>query len=377
MDYKIGFIVEQALGHITHGQNLRRNVAKDPSIHAYWGFPEFKVTGLGAMIPGYRSNWTLRASLQARQLLAEMQRQAPLDVVFFHTQVTATLAQDWLARVPSVVSLDATPRQYDSLGGTYDHRPGPQWLEWWKWRLNRDCFRKARHIVAWSAWAKDGLAADYEVSLDKVTVIPPGVNVKEWTAPSKQRQTGETVRIIFVGGDFERKGGLILLQAFRSLRQRLSSSEAQPKVEIELHLVTRRAVPEELGVFVYNHLNPNSQELKMLYFNSHIFCLPTLGDCLPMVLSEAGAAGLPAVSTQVGAIEEIIRDGETGFLVPVGDGQALLEALQRLVCDSEMRIRLGAHAAELVRRDHDAETNAARLLDLLKQVADENGHQRK
>ena len=377
MDYKIGFIVEQALGHITHGQNLRRNVAKDASIHAYWGFPAFEVAGLGAIIPGYRSNWTLRAGWQARQMLAEMQRKESLDIVFFHTQVTATLAQDWLARMPGVVSLDATPHQYDTLGKSYDHRSGPPWLERWKWRLNRDCFRKARHLVAWSDWAKAGLVADYDVIPDKVTVISPGVNVREWTPSSLDRQTGETIRILFVGGDFERKGGLILLQAYRSLRQRASLVKFQPRMDIELHLVTRQAVPEEPGVFVYNHLDPNSEALKSLFFSSHIFCLPTLGDCLPMVLSEAGATGLPVVSTRVGAIEEIIRDGDTGILVPAGDCQALVDALQRLVIEPELRFRLGECAVELVRREYDAETNAARLIDLLKQVADENGHPRK
>ena len=72
---------------------------------------------------------------------------------------------------------------------------------------------------------------------------------------------------------------------------------------------------------------PNSPELIELYHGADVFCLPTLGDCLPMVLSEAGAVGLPLVSTDVGAISEIVRDGETGLLVPVGDADALAAAL--------------------------------------------------
>ena len=60
-----------------------------------------------------------------------------------------------------------------------------------------------------------------------------------------------------------------------------------------------------------------------------------MGDCLPMVLSEAGAVGLPLVSTDVGAISEIVRDGETGLLVPVDDVGALAAALHRLADDPD------------------------------------------
>ena len=378
MPYQIVFIIEQALGHITHGQNLRRNVARDPGVQAHWGLPTWATGGPASKIPVYKNNWTLQAGLQTRRFLADIQRQASLDVIFFHTQVTAVLAQDWLRRIPSVVSLDATPSQYDSLGYTYAHNRGPDWLERRKWRLNRDCFQRARHLVTWSDWAKQGLVDEYQVPPEKITVIPPGVNIEEWT-PSSIGQTvnlsgrvdsstyNQVVRILFVGGDLQRKGGNLLIKAFRSLRQQVVDSEGHPT--LELHLVTRNDIPAEPGLFVYNHMQPNSPKLKQLYLDSQIFCLPTYGDCLPMVLSEAGAAGLPLVSTRVAAIPEIVRDGETGFLVPPGDLSALTAALSRLICDPSLRARLAAHASDLVRRDYDAEKNAARLLDLLKRTA--------
>jgi glycosyltransferase involved in cell wall biosynthesis len=128
-------------------------------------------------------------------------------------------------------------------------------------------------------------------------------------------------------------------------------------------------------VFVYNQIQPNTPQLKQLYFESDIFCLPTRGDCLPIALAEAGAAGLPILSTSVGAIPEIVRDGETGFLMPPGDLAKLIAVLRILVCDPEMRHRLGAQTARMVRREHDATANTARLLDLLKQLIDEKRRQ--
>jgi glycosyltransferase involved in cell wall biosynthesis len=130
-------------------------------------------------------------------------------------------------------------------------------------------------------------------------------------------------------------------------------------------------VPPEPGVFVYHDLEPNSDQLKNLYQASDIFCLPTYGDCLPMVLSEAAASALPSISTRVAAIPEIVRDGQTGFLAPTGDGASLTAALRRLIADPDLRQRQGAQALELVRRRYDASRNTAQLLELLKQIIDE------
>jgi glycosyltransferase involved in cell wall biosynthesis len=119
-------------------------------------------------------------------------------------------------------------------------------------------------------------------------------------------------------------------------------------------------------------MQPNSQSLKDLFFQSDIFCLPTQGDCLPMALSEAGAAGLPIVSTRLAAIPEIIRDGETGFLVPPGDLGALIVALNRLILDPALRLRQGHAAEQLVRQRFDSRLNANRLLDLMKQISEKS-----
>lgn len=376
---RVGFILEQALGHITHSKNLMANAPAHPDVVPYWGLVPWETRGLADRLPLYRSNWTLRAGLRARGIVRRLAQQAArdaarenghggggLDVLFFHTQVPAILAADWLRRVPGVVSLDATPRQYDELGEYYGHAAGPGVIERYKWRLNRDCFRAARHLVVWAEWTKRGLMADYEVPADKVTVIPPGVNVAEWRRPEPRGRDGGPVRLLFVGGNLERKGGLVLLEAFR----RLSAEAARGDMpELELHLVTRDTVAQERGLFVYNDLNPNSDRLKRLYHESDLFCLPTYGDSQPLVLSEAGAAELPAVTTGIAAIPEVVRDGETGLLVRPGDAEGLTAALRRLICDDELRLRLGAQASEVVSQQFDAAKNTARLLDVLKDVA--------
>jgi glycosyltransferase involved in cell wall biosynthesis len=167
------------------------------------------------------------------------------------------------------------------------------------------------------------------------------------------------VKILFVGGDLERKGGLLLLQAFRELRH----------LGLELHLVTKARLPPEPQLFVYNNLEANSRPLKDLYHSCDIFALPTMGDTFAMVLSEAGASGMAIVSTSMAAIPEFVRNGETGVVVPTGDVVALTRALRDLATNPTLRITLGQRAMDHVHRHHDAPTNASRLLGLLKAEA--------
>jgi glycosyltransferase involved in cell wall biosynthesis len=163
-----------------------------------------------------------------------------------------------------------------------------------------------------------------------------------------------------VGANLERKGGLVLLEAFRALRP----------LGVELHLVTKDTVADEAGLFVYRDMQPNSAELRALYHSCDIFALPTFGDCLPMVLSEAGAAGLPAVTTTVAAIPEIVRHGVTGLTVPAGNARALEEALRSLVLQPALRLHMGEQAIAHIARSYDARHNAMRLLELLKDQVD-------
>lgn len=367
---QIGFVIEQALGHVTHGKNLQENVPKDKDVNAHWVFPAFETEGIANKIPVYKSNWTVRAGWRTRRALADLNKKTQMDTLFFHTQVTAVLSQNWLDKIPSVVSLDATPLQYDTLGEFYNHAAGPEMLESAKFTLTKNCFQKAKHLVTWSEWAKAGLS-EYGVPAEKVTVIPPGVNIRSWQRPAPRVMdvNAGDVKILFVGGDFGRKGGLDLLAAFRALREESLQMENGTAVNVELHLVTRDKIAEEKGVFIYNDMKPNTPELKQLYYDSHIFCLPTYGDTLGLVFAEAGATGLPTVSTSLAAIPEIVREGETGYVVSPGDVTAITEALRHLILDSQTRFKMGQQAIEHVKHQHDAEANTVRLLNLLKQVA--------
>ncbi len=80
-----------------------------------------------------------------------------------------------------------------------------------------------------------------------------------------------------------------------------------------------------------------------------LFVHPSESEGLPNAVLEAAAAGLPIVATAAGGTPEIVSDGETGALVPVGDVAAMASAIEALRGDPDRRTRLGAAARHHVR----------------------------
>lgn len=356
--YRFGFVMEQTLGHVTHYKNMRAAIDADPFVDATWYPLGFAPRGAWETLPPARDNWSIRASLRARRLLSRARGAERYEALFFHTQVTALLSTSLMRRVPTVVSLDATPRNYDVVGAAYGHAESSGLAEEVKRRLNMRPLRAARAIVTWCDWARRSLIDDYGVNKERITVIAPGVNLDLWPHPTPKDSAGPT-RVLFVGADFARKGGEDLLQAFVGLEDCC-----------ELNLVTKAPVEERPGVHVYRDVAPNSTGLKNLYATADLFVLPTRADCFPLVIQEAMAAGLPVISTDVGAIGEAVRHGETGLLVPPRDPAALHSALDALTGDATKRRALGACGREVAEQQYDSAINARRILDIMLRVSD-------
>ncbi len=101
------------------------------------------------------------------------------------------------------------------------------------------------------------------------------------------------------------------------------------------------------------------------------FCiLPSFYEGMDRVLLEAGACGKPVVASRVGGIPDVVIDGETGFLVPPGDPDALAAAMMRLLEDPDLRRRMGARAREHMGEKFDARTMVEEIVKLYDWYAD-------
>ena len=354
--FTAGFVMEQTLGHVTHTQNLRRLLADEPGLDVRWLEVPFRPGEALYRLPPVSLNWSLRGSLYARRNLA-LPPWRNVDALFVHTMTIALLATPAYRQIPTVISIDATPRNIDSLGAAYSHHENPGPVESLKRLLIRRALRQAKAYVSWSEWAKDSLVKDYGVPADKILVAPPGTNLGLFRRPDYRRPG--LPRLLFVGGDFLRKGGDLLLDTFR----------ARLRGKAELHLVTHHPVDPEEGVFVYTGVGPNSPELLNLFHDADVFTLPTRADCLAVVLGEAMAASLPIVTTRVGAHAEAVIDGETGFVIAPDDSDALATALETLVENEALRERMGERARIRAETRFDAHRNALEIVDMMRSVA--------
>jgi glycosyltransferase involved in cell wall biosynthesis len=358
----VAFITEQHVGLRTYSENLQRFVDKDERIRAEWE----PITYEGAPrwwdrrpVPG-----PIRAALRGRdQTLVAIRRIRP-DACLFMTQTPAALGGARARRRPYVVMVDDTPILYDRMASHYDQsRDRFPPLKMWKHRMNVAALRGAHVVLPMSEWARQSLIDDYGVAPNRTIVIPTGVDLTVWTPRTGQSRGAEAssgaMRVLFVGGHFERKGGKVLLSAFERL----------PPGTVELDLVTRTDIAASQGVRVHNGMQPNTPQLIALYQSSGVLVLPSEAEAYPSVIVEACATGLPCIVTRVGGMPEMIVDGESGFVIEPRDDSALADMLARLAADPELRARMSGAARQRAEELFDGRANARQVIDLLLDAA--------
>jgi glycosyltransferase involved in cell wall biosynthesis len=310
----------------------------------------------------------LNAGLTAGRRIRALERRGERwDAIHFHTQAAAWGSLARMRTTPSVVSIDITQR----LAGLEaprglarrDYRPNAAW--------DRRVFRAAAAIVATSRWAADDLASDLPECAARVHVMPYPVPLEGfdagWTDERRARPADRPVSVLFVGGDFARKGGAELLAAWRAA----GFGDAA-----RLTLVTESPLDEAAlpaGVEVRRGVRAYTPEWFGAWREADVFALPTRGEAFGMVFQEAAAAGLPSIGTAINAIPEIVIDGETGILVPPADVPTLAGALRVLVSSPEKRSAMGAAARRHIETAGSVARYGERLAWLIRSVA-EGGH---
>ena len=201
---------------------------------------------------------------------------------------------------------------------------GPGWFA-----RERSLYLGAAAVACFSANTARSMVEDYGVDPTLVEVVGAGANVFPEHAP--RRDDGFT--IAFVGLEFARKGGQVLLEAFARVRR----SFRRARLLLAGPPVPRRAPP---GVAYLGFVTLD--ELPALLSQATVFALPTLAEPYGIAYLDAMACGVPCVGTRIEAVPEIVRDGVTGLLVPPGDPAALADALERLLGDPAAARAMGA-----------------------------------
>ncbi len=357
---KLAFAIEDNVGNTTYRKNLAHFIAQREDVQAEFVPVKLIADDIWQLLPVINANYALTASARAASSLHAIDKRMGLDAAFIHSQSIALFGLSFMRKVPTVISSDATPANFDTLAHGYGHEVRGPGMERFKKHWTRATFKAAAKLLGFSEWVKDSYVNDYGADPDKVVVVSSGVDTTLWRPePAKRAQDG-IVRILFIGGDLKRKGGDVLLRWAAETRHR----------DFELHLVTKDPVPEQARVHAHYGMTSNAPELIELAQRCEVFAFPTRADCYPFGCIEAAAAGMAGVSFALGAIHEIIVDGTTGLLAKAGDDAGFCERLDKLVEDASTREAMGRAARERALSKFDAKTNAGRVIEVMRSISE-------
>lgn len=206
--------------------------------------------------------------------------------------------------------------------------------------LERDLYREAVSIFTMSDYIARSFVGDFSVPRNRVVPVGAGPNADPHELLSIERDLAdraEVPTVLFIGREFERKGGDVLLDAFTRLKRRLP--DARLIVIGPREPVMMPAGGEWLGFLDRTQVD-DWAKLRNAFSSASVFTLPARHEPFGLVVLEAMYAGLPVVASRLGALSEMVVHGETGYLVASGDAEQLCDALARAV-EHESAIRMG------------------------------------
>jgi alpha-maltose-1-phosphate synthase len=315
----------------------------------------------------HRFRAELNAGLLARNRIRRLERAGQrFDVLHFHRQATAYASVNRMQRTPSIISCDTTQGWIRLLARsplearTY----GPNA------RRDGEIFAAARLIVSTSRWTAANIRAEYPECRTEIVVMPNPVSLPpssdNWIDERHRRITatpGYRPRVLFVGGDFPRKGGYDLLRVWRDHR-----------LDERAHLDLMTGWPVESSLLtpamtLHRHVSAHSPEWYALWRGADVFALPTRDEAWGIAFQEAAAAGLPVIGTRITAIPEIVAHGQSGLLIAPSDHAALAAALDELLASPDRRREMGAHGRAFIAASADPERYRQTLAASIRHLA--------
>jgi glycosyltransferase involved in cell wall biosynthesis len=361
-------IVTQQIGQVVsgvglHARNLAaRLIADGHCVHVVAPHDQRPPGALpyafaGVAPPRFRDTQARWLSLSASfaRALPALQRQQAFDIVYFTDARESLLCR---SDVPLLGTVNDTYAAEVRSPAHYRRHYDDWLLRWGYYRFVHLCERiilpRLSAVIANSRYTARVVAAAYPIHPDRLHLCYQQSIETEDFAPARALRASirpHPPRIIFVGGNMQRKG---LPTLIRAAPQVLA---AYP--DAELWVVGKdKAIPRMQSLCraqgVERHVRfwglRSQAELLSLYAQADIFAMPSLTETFGAVFLEAMAAGVAVLGARVGGIPEIIEDGQDGLLVDPDDPAGLGRALIRMLQDRALRDQLRHAGLETARR---------------------------
>jgi D-inositol-3-phosphate glycosyltransferase len=227
--------------------------------------------------------------------------------------------------------------------------------------IEKEIARFADRLIAATPAERKQLETLYDAPADRITVVPPGVDTDHFfPMPPEEARTyiGVPARdkvVLFVGRIERLKGIDTLIRAIALLAHECPTWVQQmcvpiiggdPTTNENVEMARLKEMCCQLGLNdLITFLGARDQDQLRYYYNAADFIvMPSRYESFGMVALEAMACGRPVIASEVGGLAHVVRDGETGFLVPEDDPVTLAMRITRLLEDNILRVRMGRQA---------------------------------
>jgi glycosyltransferase involved in cell wall biosynthesis len=263
--------------------------------------------------------------------------------------------------VPNVIYTDYTSHlsAQHRQGNRSPYRGGKldEWLS-----LEQQAYRNAAHVCVRSDTVRKSIIEDYAIPPEKVSVVGGGASLGA-LPDAVTRPIGGPPRVLFIGQDFHRKGGDLVLKAFAEARKIVPQSR--------LTMVTR--LPRNHGLPLTNveviESGFDREIIRSQFPLADVFVLPSRLETWGDVILEAMAFGIACIGVTGQPMEEIIVHEKTGLLVEPENTAALGEAIARLLSDRTYCRMLGAMGRTRLEEEYTWSLVAGRLSQIIEMVA--------
>lgn len=361
-NYRFGFVLTTAIGNRIRYLTLRKYAERDPEVDCVWApVKQYVAPGEQNPFPYLKGRLHARAMAfhEAQPVFQQLNR---LDAVMMHQYDTynALCLRSLFRSQPLIINSQDDPPVADPNNyPLYEYQVKANWRHSVRFQIDRWAAHRCAALIPFSQWAGDRLMHECGIPAERIHPIHVGLDLEQWHYhPKPAPDPSIKPKILFVGGDFARKGGYRLLDVFRD----------QFADRAELHLVTSQP-PTDLpaNTYLYTNVTPDDRRLADLYAAADMFVLPTTADLSPFSCLEAMATGCPVISSQVAGIPEIVHPDATGLLIAPGDQMDLAQSIRSLLDNPVKARQMGQQGRLIIERDFNAAVNTSRILTVMKE----------
>jgi glycosyltransferase involved in cell wall biosynthesis len=257
----------------------------------------------------------LYAKYFSRQLEKDLKKR-PVDILF--VPGSPQLISYIKTTIPVVLMTDATFLQIQGYYPYFSNLSAKNIREGIE--LDKKAFLNASHCMLASDWCKNSARKDYGVPEKNISVIPLGANMENIPAISELAfSRTDTCRLLFLGVEWDRKGGDIVLETFRLLKQK--------RINAHLHIIgciPPVDISAEKNITNIPFLDKNDEEgsrqLHDIFLKTDLLFLPARAECAGVVFSEASAYGIPSITTDTGGVTTYVKEGVNGYALSLSEG---------------------------------------------------------